>query len=65
MNDEKYYTVTQVAELLQIHWQSVLNYIKRGELEAVKIGRGYRIASSALQAFTDKNSTRNDSGDKK
>lgn len=57
MNEEKYYTVHQVAETLQVHWQSVLNYIKRDELEAVKLGRGYRISASALQRFVDKNST--------
>lgn len=58
MNEDKYYTVDQVSKLLQIHWQSVLNYIKRGELDAVRIGRGYRISASALQCFVDKNSTR-------
>ncbi len=58
MNEEKYYTVDQISKLLQIHWQSVLNYIKRGELDAVRIGRGYRISASALQHFVDNNSTR-------
>jgi excisionase family DNA binding protein len=57
MDDNKYYTVTQVADLLQVHWQSILNYIKRGEMKAVKIGRGYRISASSLQHFIDKNST--------
>ena len=50
MSDE-YLTVTQVAALLQVHWQSVLNYIKRGDLPAVRTGRGYRISRVALDQF--------------
>lgn len=49
----EYFTVKEVAEILQVHWQSVLNFIKRGELEAIHIGRGYRIELAALTAFTD------------
>lgn len=56
--DEKYYTVQQIASLLQVHWQSVLNYIKRGELEAIQLGRGYRISEKALQDFIGNHSTR-------
>lgn len=55
---EHFYTVEQIAELLQIHWQSVLNYIKRGELEAIRIGRGYRISNTSLYAFLRHNSTK-------
>jgi excisionase family DNA binding protein len=54
----KFYTVEQVAEILQVHWQSVLNYIKRGNLKAVKIGRGYRINQEALDEFIDYRSTK-------
>lgn len=55
---EKYYSVTEVAERLQVHWQSILTYIKKGELEAVKLGRGYRISDEAIQEFLEKRSTR-------
>ena len=55
---EKYYSVTEVAERLQVHWQSILTYIKNGELEAVKLGRGYRISDEAIQEFLKKRSTR-------
>jgi excisionase family DNA binding protein len=54
----QYYTVEQVASLLQVHWQSILNYIKRGDLEAIKIGRGYRISQEALEAFLNERSTK-------
>jgi len=54
----KFHTVQEVADILQIHWQSVLNYIKSGKLEAVKLGRGYRISETALQKFIANYSTR-------
>lgn len=55
---DKYLTVTEVAELLKVHWQSVLTYIKKGELEAVKIGRGYRISEQAIEEFIKKRTTK-------
>lgn len=54
----KFYTVQEVADLLQIHWQSVLTYIKSGKLEAVKLGKGYRISEAALKQFIADHSTR-------
>ena len=58
MIDKKYYTVQEVADLLKLHWQSVLTYIKNGELEALKLGKGYRISQIALETFISKRSTR-------
>ena len=51
MVENKYYTVQEVADTLRIHWQSVLNYIKSGKLQAIKLGKGYRISESALDKF--------------
>lgn len=58
MTDKKYYTVQEVADLLKLHWQSVLTYIKNGELEAVKLGKGYRISQKALDSFIAKRTTK-------
>jgi excisionase family DNA binding protein len=58
MKNNSFYTVEQVAELLQIHWQTVLNYIKSGKLEAVKLGRGYRIPKKSVDNFIDTNSVK-------
>lgn len=55
--EKEYLTVEQVATTLQVHWQSVLNYIKRGELPAIRIGRGYRISRVALEKFVAERST--------
>lgn len=51
----KLYTPKQVAEILQVHWQTVLIYIKSGRLKAFKLGkRGYRIDEADLRAFIKK-----------
>jgi excisionase family DNA binding protein len=55
--DKEYLTVEQAAAILQVHWQSILNYIKRGDLPAIRIGRGYRISRSALDKFIQDRST--------
>ena len=54
MNNNEFFTVEQVAELLQVHWQTVLNYIKGGKLKAIKLGKGYRITKEALNSFIKK-----------
>jgi excisionase family DNA binding protein len=58
MTDNKYYTVQEVADLLKLHWQSVLTYIKNGELGAIKLGKGYRISQQALDTFIAKRTTK-------
>lgn len=46
-------TPEQVAELLQLHPFTVLNYIKQGQLRAARLGRVYRIRESAVNAFLE------------
>jgi len=58
-NNNEFLTVGQVADLLQIHWQTVLNYIKNGKLKAVKLGKGYRIPKEAIDRFVKNNSVLN------
>jgi len=57
MKNNSFLTVEQVAELLQVHWQTVLNYIKSGKLEAVRLGKGYRISEEAINKFVKTNKT--------
>lgn len=59
MKNNKFFTVEQVAELLQVHWQTVLNYIKSGKLDAVRLGKGYRIPEEAINKFVKKNKVAN------
>jgi excisionase family DNA binding protein len=58
MVNEKFYTVQEVADMLQVHWQSILNYIKNGKLKALKLGKGYRISRTALDEFISNHSTK-------
>lgn len=57
MENNSFYTVEQVAELLQVHWQTVLNYIKNGKLKALRLGKGYRITKEDLDKFIKSNKT--------
>jgi excisionase family DNA binding protein len=54
---KEYYTVEELSELLHVHWQTILNYIRSGELEAVKLGKGYRISKIAFDEFIKKRTT--------
>ncbi len=57
IKNNAFYTVKQVAELLQVHWQTVLNYIKNKKLEATKLGKGYRVSQRSLDRFIKQNSS--------
>lgn len=59
MEDEKQtiYTVKEVAEMLKVHFQTILAYIKDGKLKAMKIGKGYRISKKDLDDFLEKSKT--------
>ena len=56
MKNNSFLTVEQVADTLQVHWQTVLNYIKSGRLEALRLGKGYRISEESLEKFIKINS---------
>lgn len=46
-------TVREVANLLKIHYRSVINLIHEGKLEAHLIGNAYRITESAYHRYLD------------
>jgi excisionase family DNA binding protein len=46
--DEYYLTVAEVAELLRLNQQTVRNWIDRGSLPALRVGRSVRIKRSDL-----------------
>lgn len=45
-------TPEQVAEQLGLHVRTVRRYIREGELEAVRVGKRYRVTPAALERFT-------------
>jgi excisionase family DNA binding protein len=54
---KEYLTVEQVADVLLVHWQTVLDYIRTGQLPAVKLNKGYRIARAELDNFLRQKTT--------
>lgn len=53
MEELKIYTVNEVAEKLSITVRTLYNYIKNGDLKAVKIGKYWRITEDNLRAFLE------------
>ena len=49
-----YYTVEQMAEMMQVHVETIRNYIKDGRLGAFKIGKEYRITEKDLFDYVEK-----------
>ena len=48
---EKYYTVNEVAEHLNLSTRTIRNYIASGTLKGVKIGAQWRFSESTLREF--------------
>jgi excisionase family DNA binding protein len=57
-DDTEMLTVEDVAKQLKVHIKTVRHWINAGELEAMDIGRGYRISKADLQTFIDKRKKR-------
>ena len=45
---DRYLTVTEIAEMLNISYDTALHYVKYSNIESVKIGRQYRVLESKL-----------------
>ena len=45
-------TPEQVAEKLGLHVRTVRRYIREGRLDAVQVGKRYRVTREALESFT-------------
>lgn len=54
---KKLLTVEEVTEILQVHWQTVLKYVRTKKLKAVKLDRGYRIDPDDLKKFVEERKT--------
>jgi excisionase family DNA binding protein len=52
----KLYTIDEISNILKVTRRTIYNYIKNNDLEAVKIGKLWRVKDSALQEFIDKGS---------
>jgi excisionase family DNA binding protein len=50
----KFYTPDQIAQMLQVAPRTILDWIKKGRLRALRFGRGWRIKASDLAAFVER-----------
>ncbi len=56
MNDNhNLLTPEQVAEILQVHVLTIYGYIRKGKLDAMRLGRNYRIIPEELTRFIESN----------
>jgi excisionase family DNA binding protein len=51
MEDERFYTIKEVAELLKVSDGGVRKWLKTGKLKGIKLGRIWRIKKSDLEEF--------------
>ena len=55
MNHLQLLTPSEVSDILKVNYRKVLDLIILGKLEAIKIGRQYRILESSLLTFLRNN----------
>jgi excisionase family DNA binding protein len=51
MPHDRYQTVKELAERLEVSEATIRQWIKAGELRAIDIGKGWRIADTDLDRF--------------
>jgi excisionase family DNA binding protein len=51
MPHDRYQTVQELADRLEVAEATVRQWIKSGELRAIDIGKGWRIADADLECF--------------
>ena len=51
MEQEKFYTIKQVAEMLGVHRTTIYDWMNSGRLAFVQVGERRRIPKSALDTF--------------
>lgn len=57
MPQDQYQTVKDVAARLRVAEATVRHWIKAGELRAIDIGKGWRIADADLEWFLNRHQT--------
>ncbi|MDY0345815.1 MAG: helix-turn-helix domain-containing protein [Bacilli bacterium] len=53
MEEFKLYTIEEISVILKVTQRTIYNYIKDGQLKAVKIGKYWRIKHNDFQLLID------------
>lgn len=51
--EDEFLTVAEIAAILKLHQQTIRNWIDRGELPSVKIGRSVRVKRVDFERFLE------------
>jgi len=62
MENHKFYSIGQVAQLLGVSDRTIRRLVWKGDLEAIKVGKSVRIASEYIEIYTNKNKFKNGEG---
>ena len=54
--EDQYYTPQEIAILLKVSYMTVFRWITAGSLEAVKVGKQYRVKKTKLDQFINQSS---------
>ncbi len=57
MENEEPLTVEEIAQQLRVHVETVRNWIRSGELDAIDLGGKYRIYRTDLNEFLERRRT--------
>lgn len=52
--DDKYYSLQDIADLLQVNYITVFRWVRAGKLKSLKAGKQYRIKKTDLDIFMNK-----------
>jgi len=53
MEEEKYYTIEEVAEMLKVVYMTVYRWVRQGKLKAFRVGKKYMIKKSDIEALIE------------
>ncbi len=54
MSEPTFYSLEQVATMLQVSERTVMREIKAGKLEAFKVGKSLRFTPESVQAYVER-----------
>lgn len=54
MTEEQYYTIEEVAKMLNVAYLTVYRWVRNNKLLAVKAGKQYRISKAELNLFINR-----------